>query len=150
MIDFHNRTSRKADFAGDYTSKAKVVPLSEANIICSDHPTEDDTHRVVIDLDVPAYLLPSSTPGHSHLYIDVPISTDLLESLLITLADCGIVERGYADASIDRGYSAVRLPWVRKDLPVEEDPEEPPVGFWGLPVEELVEARPANDALGPM
>jgi hypothetical protein len=72
-------------------------------------------HRPVLDLDLPAQLIPSSTPGHFHLYLDVELSHSTYMDLLTALAAAGIIERGYADASRERGYTAVRLPWVRKD-----------------------------------
>ncbi len=78
-------------------------------------------HRPVIDLDLPAQLVPSSTPGHHHLYIDKPMAWDVYMRLLVALADAGLVERGYVGATERRGYSAVRLPWVRKgDDPLAE------------------------------
>lgn len=86
-------------------------------------------HVVAIDLDIPAYLVPSSTRGHSHLYIEVPkgIPHHRYMALLSALADCGIIERGYAEVSIARGHSDLRLPWVKKDdqIPAKDDPRVP-------------------------
>lgn len=76
---------------------------------------EDTYHRVVIDLDVEAYLVPSSTPGHSHLYINHPIEESQYFNLLDQLVTVGLVQEGYARASRARGFSAVRLPWVNKE-----------------------------------
>ena len=72
--------------------------------------TGDRLHRPVLDLDMNAALIPSATPGHFHLYIDKLIPWRKYEQLLIALSDCGILEQGYVDASIDRGYSSARLP----------------------------------------
>lgn len=82
-------------------------------------------HKVAIDLDIPAYLIPSSTPGHSHLYIDVDIPHHRYMALLSALADAGIIERGYADVSIKRGRSDLRLPWVEKGDATPERPKHP-------------------------
>lgn len=71
-------------------------------------------HTVMLDLDVPAVLIPSSTQGHSHLYIDVPLEWGQLEKLLHALADAGVIEGGYAEASIAREHTTLRLPWIRK------------------------------------
>lgn len=71
-------------------------------------------HAVLLDLDVPAYLVPSSTPGHSHLYIDVSISEPAYFRLLDALAQCGIIEEGYAKASKAKGATYLRLPWIKK------------------------------------
>lgn len=87
-------------------------------------------HTVVLDIDHRAWLIPSTTEGHSHLYIDVPggIPSSTYYLLLKVLADCGVIERGYALASIERGHSDVRLPWIRKPdftvkQPVSGNPE---------------------------
>jgi hypothetical protein len=94
--------------------EAEVCPLEDANLLTSDALGRPGIHRVAIDVDLPAKLLPSSTPGHSHLYIDVDIPWDKYKKLLEVLADCDIIERGYARASIKRGYTSVRPPWVPK------------------------------------
>lgn len=71
-------------------------------------------HAPVIDIDIPVTLVPSSTPGHSHLYIDKAMDFSSLCHLLRAMAAAGVVEVGFAEASIAKGYSAVRLPWVKK------------------------------------
>jgi hypothetical protein len=103
-----------------------VADLETANVITSiyadDPPSEaiaswlgaPNLHRPVLDIDFPATLLPSSTPGHHHLYLDVPMHWERYRKLLEALAEAGVVETGYVAASISRGYTAVRLPWVRK------------------------------------
>lgn len=72
-------------------------------------------HRPVLDIDFPAKLVPSSTPGKFHLYLDKPMTWPVYEKLLTALADAGIIEPGYANASIDRMATFVRLPWVKKE-----------------------------------
>ena len=71
-------------------------------------------HRPVLDIDIPARLIPSSTPGHHHLYLDVDMPWDKYEALLKALADAGVIEQGYLLAALDRGATFVRLPWVGK------------------------------------
>lgn len=73
-------------------------------------------HKPVLDIDFPAALLPSSTEGHYHLYLDKEVIWDDYVALLKALATCGIIEQGYANASIERGHTAVRLPWVKKPV----------------------------------
>lgn len=72
-------------------------------------------HCPVLDIDIPAFLIPSSTPGHSHLYIDHPMKWRKYKRLLRALARAGIVEKGYVKASIYRKHTAVRVPWVKKE-----------------------------------
>ena len=73
-----------------------------------------DYHRPVLDIDFPAALVPSTTPGHFHLYLDRALSWDDYEKLLRVLAEVGIIEQGYANVSIERRHTAVRVPWIRK------------------------------------
>lgn len=90
----------------------------DAEVVTSDIIGRPGKHTIMLDLDVPATLVPSTTPGHSHLYIDVPVDWDNYQILLDALALAGVVERGYVLASKARGFSALRLPWVRKRKPV--------------------------------
>lgn len=106
---------------GDY----EKVPLEKANVITSEI-VGSSLHAPVIDLDVPALLVPSTTLGHSHLYIDVPMRWDRYVRLLDALAHAGIIEEGYARASIARGFTAVRPPWVKKKEVVPHDGDSVP------------------------
>lgn len=78
-------------------------------------PDDAPRHRVVLDIDMEAELIPSSTPGHYHLYLDHELPWPKYEALLLALAAAGVIEEGYAEACIRRGASCVRLPWVKKE-----------------------------------
>ena len=80
-------------------------------------------HAPVLDLDFPCELLPSSTPGHFHLVMDINIPWDKYVKVLTAMADAGMLEGGYVDASIQRGYTSIRLPWVKRVHPRKEDSE---------------------------
>lgn len=82
-------------------------------------------HRVVLDLDMEAELVPSSTPGHYHLYLDHEMPWFRYRRLLSALAEAGIIEDGYAGASERRGFTCVRLPWVKKELAPARAPAGP-------------------------
>lgn len=89
----------------------------EADIIASAikvNGQDCDLHTVMVDLDLPAILVPSGTPGNSHLYIDRVVTWEQFCGLLDALEDCGIVQPGYVAASKARGYTALRLPWKPK------------------------------------
>lgn len=75
---------------------------------------DGELHRPVIDIDMPAWLFESSTPGHHHLVIDRQMPFDDLVKLLRVMAEVGIVEPGFVAATERRGYSSMRLPWVKK------------------------------------
>lgn len=125
----HWKNDSADDSAEPEGNTTEVTSLDEANVVSSKHRKlaltfdgefpdcpfkEQEVHSPVLDIDVPAALVPSSTPGHSHLYLAVPLTWDDYQKLLDVLADVGILEPGYVAASKARGYTAVRLPWIHK------------------------------------
>lgn len=118
---------------GDPETEKEVDSLEEANVASSllkekgrkydwrggdrgFEPIESyDQHVIVLDIDYPAHLVPSSTPGHSHLYVEIPpVSSARYFEFLRACADVGLISDGYAEASKRRGHSDVRLPWIKK------------------------------------
>lgn len=110
------------DYDSEHT-EVETSDLDEATVITSivADATIFNLHKVVVDLDHPAILLDSSTPGHHHLYIDKEMPWDDYAKLLRVMAEVGLLEQGYVDACLYRGYSAVRLPWVRKGPHADEE-----------------------------
>lgn len=84
----------------------------EANLVAS--LCEDGRHRPVIDIDWPCRLVPSSTEGHFHLYVDIPLGESEYLELLTAMSKCDLVSRFYAEASRIRLASFVRTPWMKK------------------------------------
>lgn len=74
-------------------------------------------HAVLLDIDIPNEMYESSSWGNSHLYLEpiVPLTDAQLFKLLDVLAECGIIQQGFANASKARGYTALRPPWVGKE-----------------------------------
>lgn len=115
------------------TSPMTAASGEAANLVSS--LLENGAHSPVLDLDFSARLIPSSTEGHFHLYLDgLEIPWDRYEPLLKALADAGVIGEGYAHHSIERGQSVLRREGVTKrgGKPVEppvlsryEDDEEP-------------------------
>jgi hypothetical protein len=89
------------------------APLSESNLVCSDRK-DDGLHIPVLDVDMPAMLLKSSTFGHYHLYIDKPMTWENYCKLLDVLAEVGILEPGYVSVAKKRKRTQVRTPWTKK------------------------------------
>lgn len=110
---------RNAPLRGGYvdTEEPPVASTDDATVITSEVEGEPGMHRVVLDIDMPGCMVPSTTPGHHHLYVDKKLSWEDYRRLIWVLADLGLVEEGYASSSDARGYTAVRLPWVAKDAP---------------------------------
>lgn len=90
--------------------------LSEASVVISETAITG-WHMPVLDIDVEHALVPSSTVGHSHLYLNVACTWEDYVEFLQAAAKCGILEKGYVDVSIRKGYTAVRLPWVQRETP---------------------------------
>jgi len=111
-------TNSSKDYQG---GDAPVLPIkydvtaAEANLVTSYAVAyTDHLHYPVLDLDFGVQVVPSSTPGQYHLYLDRIVSWEKYSRVLDAMADAGLLERGYVDASKKRGHTAVRLPWVRK------------------------------------
>jgi hypothetical protein len=85
-----------------------------ANVRTSLLPGNGRFHAPVLDIDIPMTVVESSTPGHHHLYFDVEVPWHRYVVLLDALADAGIVERGWVEASKAEGATCVRLPGVPK------------------------------------
>lgn len=117
------RVVGKADLAPGNASKTLTkentpsvnteVEVADANLVTSRTP-RGKYHLPAIDIDVPIAVIPSSTRGHSHLYIDKIVSWEKYVALLEALADADIVERGYVEACKAHGFTSLRLPWVSK------------------------------------
>lgn len=101
-------------YAASYDGYVEAAEGAEHNVVTS-MLVDSELHAPVIDIDVPHRLVPSTTPGHSHLYIDVPMEWEQFDAILEALADAGVVEEGYYRASMARGFSTVRLPHVKKE-----------------------------------
>jgi len=88
--------------------------IDQAHVITSIAGGGREAHRPVLDIDFPAAVIASSTPGHFHLYLDKEMPWGTYRELLRALEAAGLVEPGYVGASIERQYTSVRLPWIRK------------------------------------
>lgn len=83
-----------------------------------------DEHRPVLDIDFDARLIPSSTPGHYHLYLDgIALSWPAYLEVLEVLAKHGIIQQGYLKHSKERRMTVVRRPHVKKPVAVIDDDE---------------------------
>lgn len=103
------------DYADPNRNLEDSTSYKDADLITS-KVESSALHAPVIDIDYPIMVIPSSTPGHYHLYIEKAILWEDYAYLLMVLAKIGLIEEGFAQASIFREYSAVRLPWVKKDV----------------------------------
>jgi hypothetical protein len=110
--------------------KDTVANPHPPNVLSADelfgHKIEGGFHQVVLDIDWPAELLESSTPGHYHLYVQIPggVPWEKYEAFLKAAADIDLIQEGYAAVSMKRGHTDVRLPWVQKGFNRSKDEEK--------------------------
>lgn len=88
---------------------------ADANLVSSE--CENHMHMPVLDLDFPCELVPSSTEGHYHLYMDLPMPWATYRELLRALFLAGVIEEGCYLASIERKATMVRKKGVYKKAP---------------------------------
>lgn len=91
----------------------RFVDRGAGNLISS--MVAPDQHRPVLDLDFPHVYVPSTTPGHGHLYINNVVLNDLQHYVLIsTLVQLGILSEGSKVQLDAHGLSLTRPPHVKK------------------------------------
>lgn len=99
----------------------EIVPAEDANLVTSrlagqnEERPDEELHYIILDLDdIKVELIPSSTPGHHHLYIYHPVSKTELGQLVDLLEELQIIEPGIKRGFKERGILCLRKPGVRK------------------------------------
>jgi hypothetical protein len=64
----------------------------------------------ILEVEFPIQLIPSTTPGHYHLYLDRKISWEQYILVLESAHEAGIINKGFYEMSIKNGQSMVLLP----------------------------------------
>lgn len=81
----------------------RIVPDEQATMVSSELKGCAGYHSPILDIDFPARLVPSTTPGHFHLYLDgIALPWKHYARLLRALERAGILEPGYVEASLKR------------------------------------------------
>lgn len=91
----------------DDPGRVAVDTAEQANLVGS--LTKTGLHAPVLDIDYPARLVPSSTLGHYHLYLDVEIPWGKYALALWALSTAGLIERGFFRAAMARRMTFARL-----------------------------------------
>lgn len=118
-IDFSANDGESDDEDGlDVEKLIEELPLGNSNSVSSKIKNEPFApagwHLPVLDFDFNVWASESSTPGHYHVILDKPMSWEKYKKLLEVMADCGLLEQGFLNASIEREASWVRTPWTDK------------------------------------
>jgi hypothetical protein len=110
------RVFRRIEFVPGYYGQERrstTCAAADATVITS-QVVDSQMHAPVLDIDMPCVLIPSSTPGHYHLLIERVMTWRQYKRLLRAMQRAGILETGFVRASLARGYTSVRVPWVKK------------------------------------
>ena len=116
------RTHWKDHTLGHYREEDHLEPAEPGTSNLIGSLCDDGRHMPIIDIDVPHRYVESSTPGHGHLYLDVPMSWEQAEELLYRLVCAGVVEDGYHEFSRRHSQMFAR---VRPDKHLEALTEAP-------------------------
>lgn len=118
---------------GDMSTDRVQADLEQADV-ASSQLLGTDRHVIALDIDHPTWLVKSSSPNKYHLYVDIPggIEWDRYAALLEALSLARVIETGYANVSIERKATMLRLPWVTKDpADIQSMPAPQPVPVSG-------------------
>jgi hypothetical protein len=94
-------------------NRKQMASEEGANLVSS--LLENGKHSPVLDIDFRASLIPSSTFGHFHLYLDgLELEWPAYVKLLAALRDAGVIQEGYFRLQTERGATFLRPPGVVK------------------------------------
>lgn len=101
--------------------------MDTANLVSSELP--NGMHAPALDLDFACHLVPSSTMGKFHLYIDKEITWDQYRHLLNGFYRAGLIEYEWYQNAMRDERTYVRLPHVKKPPKVVPDYGNDPSPF---------------------
>jgi hypothetical protein len=111
MSDSSDYNEQLGKQVGEWTTVAN----EDAVLVTSALHESCTLHAPVIDLDIEHVYYETSTDGHAALLLNVPLTPTQHDQLLDVLLDCGIIGKGFREASRRRGYASMRPPWVKKE-----------------------------------
>jgi hypothetical protein len=96
----------------------RVSRMEDANLLTSrieaTIDTEEEKHFIIMDVDHEAELIPSSTPGHYHLYIYHEVTKEQLDKFVAVAREIGLIQQGIVRGYKERGVLCLRKPGVVK------------------------------------
>jgi len=97
---------------------SRTENLEEATVVSSQWyaGSKINLHKLFLDLDCEHVYVPSSTPAHGHLMINVDLTYDDLYDLVKMLVKLDILGPGSLAQLRQREANTLRLPWVKKDV----------------------------------
>jgi hypothetical protein len=108
VTDYGPSSDNNVEVRGYETDEVALANLVSSKV------KRSHSHRPIIDIDFPAALVPSSTPGHSHLYLDKKMSEKDFAALVEVMHRVGIIADGNLNQWDRHCALFVRTPWVKK------------------------------------
>jgi hypothetical protein len=106
LVNFDHKTYGDVDY----------IRTDEKRANCVGSLLVDGRHAPAIDIDLPCRLVPSTTLGCFHLYIDHPTSWFRYRVMLWAMWKAGFVQKGYYKVSVKRKNTFLRMPGVKKKV----------------------------------
>lgn len=70
-------------------------------------------HLPLFDVDrVGWHVLRSRTDGHSHIYVEQPITWEQYSTVIRALLEANLIDPRWAEATLRQGCATLRLPWM--------------------------------------
>lgn len=89
---------------------------------------DDGMHRPALDIDLPCELVPSTNPGHFHLYIDKALTLEQYTKVVDVLSEVGILGPMHPGLLRERSMTCLRPPgYVKTEKASDSDFEMEPV-----------------------
>lgn len=105
------------EYGGSWWGEQRKECMPEyAQVVSSEIDDKRGRHTIMVDVDLPARLVETTTPGHHHLYIDLELSWWKYRRLLRALMRAGVVSKGYYKMSLQRKATHLRPPWATKGI----------------------------------
>lgn len=117
-VDIQDTTgeTNDSDAFGYVLDEDHLLEGREVNVVSS-KIVGKNRHKILLDLDFDAALIPTSTPGHFHLYIDKTLTPTEYEEFLNVCLSIGLIAGGNMNQWNNHQKQYLRLPHVRKGGP---------------------------------
>ncbi len=100
----------------------RPIETSEHEAMLISSLCREGDHAPVLDIDFPAELIPSSTPGHFHLYLHKRMPWDTYKRLLVALRKADIIQNEWCEMSFKREATMALKPGIdRKEVSIKAE-----------------------------
>lgn len=98
-----------------------VATIDHMNVFGS--RLDNGNHVPLFDFDFPVELVPSSTPGHFHLYVSKEIGWEHYRDILLAMRRARLLDAGWVDSALEERCATIRPPHVMKEEALQKQLE---------------------------